>query len=147
MRAKDFLKQLPKLNKMIENKIAEKEQWKSVALCSTSFNTSERVQTTPNPQKMSDAIVRCLDIEKEIDQCIDALVDTKKDVISVIEQLEATEYDVLHKVYVQNITLDIVADKYDNSYSWATTIHGKALKNVQKILDEREKEEEDQKNE
>lgn len=137
MRAKDFLKQLPKLNKMIENKIAEKEQWKSVALCSTSFNTFERVQSTPNPQKMSDAIVRCLDIEAEIDQCIDALVDTKKDVISVIEQLEATEYDVLHKVYVQNITLDIVADKYDKSYSWATTIHGQALKNVQKILDER----------
>ena len=141
MRAKDFLKQLPKLNKMIENKMAEKEQWKSVALGTTSFSTSERVQSTPNPQKMSDAVVRCLDIEAEIDQCIDALVDTKKDVISVIEQLEVTEYDVLHKVYVQNITLDIVADKYDRSYSWATTIHGQALKNVQKILDEREKEE------
>lgn len=141
MRAKDFLKQLPKLNKMIENKMAEKEQWKSVALGTTSFNTSERVQSTPNPQKMSDAIVRCLDIEAEIDQCIDALVDTKKDVISVIEQLEVTEYDVLHKVYVQNITLDIVADKYERSYSWATTIHGQALKNVQKILDERGSEE------
>lgn len=137
MRAKDFLKQLPKLNKMIENKMAEKEQWKSIALGTTSFSTSERVQSTPNQQKMSDAVVRCLDIEAEIDQCIDALVDTKKDVISVIEQLEATEYDVLHKVYVQNITLDIVADKYERSYSWATTIHGQALKNVQKILDER----------
>lgn len=141
MRAKDFLKQLPKLNKMIENKMAEKEQWKSVALGTTSFSTSERVQSTPNPQKMSDAVVRCLDIEAEIDQCIDALVDTKKDVISVIEQLEVTEYDVLHKVYVQNITLDIVADKYERSYSWATTIHGQALKNVQKILDERGSEE------
>lgn len=141
MRAKDFLKQLPKLNKMIENKMAEKEQWKSVAMQTTSFNTSERVQSTPNPQKMSDAVIRYIDIEAEIDQCIDALVDTKKDVISVIEQLEATEYDVLHKVYVQNITLDIVADRYDKSYSWATTIHGQALKNVQKILDEREKEE------
>lgn len=141
MRAKDFLKQLPKLNKMIENKMAEKEQWKAVALRTTSFSTSERVQSTPNPQKMSDAVVRCMDIEAEIDQCIDALVDTKKDVISVIEQLEATEYDVLHKVYVQNITLDIVADKYERSYSWATTIHGQALKNVQKILDERGSEE------
>ena len=141
MRAKDFLKQLPKLNKMIENKMADKEQWKSVALGTTSFSTSERVQSTPNPQKMSDAVVRCLDIEAEIDQCIDALVDTKKDVISVIEQLEVTEYDVLHKVYVQNITLDIVADKYERSYSWATTIHGQALKNVQKILDERGSEE------
>lgn len=140
MRAKDFLKQLPKLNKMIENKMAEKEQWKSVALNTTSFNSSDRVQSTPNQQKMADAVVRCIDIEKEIDQCIDALVDTKRDVISVIEQLEATEYDVLHKVYVQNITLDIVADRYERSYSWATTIHGQALKNVQKILNEREKE-------
>lgn len=141
MRAKDFLKQLPKLNKMIENKMTEKEQWKSVAMQTTSFNTSDRVQSTPNQQKMSDAVVRYIEIETEIDQCIDALVDTKRDVISVIEQLEATEYDVLHKVYVQNITLDIVADRYDKSYSWATTIHGQALKNVQKILDERGTEE------
>lgn len=153
MKAKDFLNQLEKLDKMIENKMFEKEQWKSIALGVGSGGESvkvlvkgkyelqnmEKVQSTCNPHKMADAIDRYIDIEAEIDQCIDKLIDTKKDVISVIEQLNATEYDLLHKVYVQYMTLDEVATLKDKTYSWATTVHGRALKKVQDILDEREK--------
>ena len=65
------------------------------------------------------------------------MIDKKKDVISVIEHLNATEYDILHKVYVQYFTLDEVAEMYEKTYSWATTVHGRALRNVQKILDSR----------
>ena len=51
--------------------------------------------------------------------------------------MDATEYDILHKVYVQFFTLYDVADIYEKSYSWVTSIHGRALANVRKILDER----------
>ena len=140
MNARDFLKQLKKLNKMIENKLNEKEQWKSIATGTTSQMGGERVQSSGSQQKMADAVARFIDIEKEIDKCIDNLVDTKKDVIAVIEQLNASEYDLLHKVYVQFFTLQEVADLYDKSISWAKTIHKRGLKNVQRILDERQKE-------
>ena len=149
MNAKNFLKQLKKLDKMIENKILEKAQWRSIAVGTTSSSQSvkingvlhnmEKVQSSGNQQKMADAIDRYVDIESEINQCIDRLIDTKKDVINVIEQLNTTEYDLLHKVYVQYLTLEDVADAYDKTYSWATTVHGRALKHVQKILDERER--------
>ncbi len=149
MKAKDFLKQPEKLDKMIKNKMIEKEQWKSIAMGTTSGGQSvkingvlhnmEKVQSSGSQQKMADAVSRYIDIEAEIDQFIDRLIDTKKDVISVIEQLNAIEYDLLHKVYVQYITLDDVACLYDKTYSWATTVHGRALKNVQNILNEREK--------
>ena len=149
-KAKDFLKQLKKLDKMIENKLIEKEQWKAIATGTTASSQSvkingvlhnmERVQSSGSQQKMADAIDRYIDIEKEIDDCIDKLVDTKKDVISVIEQLNATEYDLLHKVYVQFITLFDVAEMYGKTYSWATTVHGRALKKVQDILNKRSKE-------
>lgn len=134
--AKEFLKQLKKLDKLIENKLAEKEQWKSVAL-GTTVQLSEKVQTSGNQQKMADAVGRYIDIESEINDCIDSLIEKKKDVISVIEQLNATEYDILHKVYVQYLTLYDVADIYDRSYSWVTSVHGRALNNVKKILEER----------
>ena len=135
MNAKDFLRQVEKLDKLIENKLVEKQQWKSIARGTSSHSDGERVQSSGSQQKMADAIARYVDIESEIDKCIDILVDTKNEVISVIERLNTTEYDILHKVYIQHKTLYEVADIYGNSYSWATTIHGRALKNVQKILD------------
>lgn len=140
MNARNFLKQPKKLDKMIENKLIEKEQWKSIATGTTAQMGGERVQSSGSQQKMADAIARFIDIEKEIDECIDNLVDTKNDVIAVIEQLNASEYDLLHKVYVQFLTLQEVADLYEKSISWAKTIHKRGLKNVQRILDERQNE-------
>lgn len=137
MRAKDFLGQLKKLDAMITNKLIEKEQWQVIASGSTAQTGGERVQSSGNLHKMEDAICRYIDMEAEINECIDRLIDTKRDVLRVIEQLNATEYDVLHKIYVQYITFDDVADAYDKTYSWATTVHGRALKNVQRILDSR----------
>lgn len=139
MQAKAYLKQLEKLDRLIENKLAELEQWRAVATCTTQQLTADRVQTSGNPQKMADAVCKIVEIEGEIDAFIDRLVDTKREVISSIERLNPTEYDVLHKVYVQYFTFDDVAVKKGKSYSWVTTVHGRALKNVQRMLDEREK--------
>lgn len=139
MKAKDYLRQLKMLDRLIENKLAEKEQWKAMATSTTQQLTADRVQTSGNPQKMADAVCKIIEIEAEIDACIDNLVDTKRDVIKTLERLNPTEYDLLHKVYVQFLTFEEVADKKGKSYSWVTTVHGRALKNVQRILDGRRK--------
>ena len=139
MKAKDYLRQLEKLDKMIENKLAELDQWKAKSTCTTQQLTADRVQSSGNPQKMADAVCKIIEIEGEIDAFIDRLVDTKREVISTLERLNPTEYDVLHKMYVQYFTLEEVSIKKGKSYSWATTIHGNALKSVQRMLDEREK--------
>lgn len=137
MTAKEFLQQIRKMDKLIENKLAEVQQWKDIATNTSPNMTGERVQSSGNPHKMSDAIGRYIDLEREINQDIAKLVDAKKDVISVIEQLNATEYDVIHKIYVQYLTFDEVAYACKHSRSWATTIHGMALKHIQELLDKR----------
>ena len=137
MTAKEYLKQIEKLDLMINNKIEEIAQWKDVALKVTAFSEGDRVQSSSGKQKMADAINRCIDIEAEVNQLIDNLYEVKRDIISTIEQLNATEYDLLHKVYVQHKTLQDVADECYRSYSNITTLHGRALVSVQKILDER----------
>ena len=139
MKAKEYLRQLQKLDRLIENKLAEKEQWKAMATSTTQQLSADRVQTSGNPQKMADAICKMIEIEGEIDACIDNLINTKREVISTIERLNPIEYDLLHKMYVQYFTLDDIAIKNNKSYSWATTIHGIAMKKVQRMLDEREK--------
>ena len=137
MKAKEFLNQIKKIDRMIENKCIEKEQWKAIATSTTTHSFGERVQSSGNQQKMADAVTKFVDIDKEIDECMDKLIRVKKDVINAIEKLESVEYDLLHKVYIQNMTLYDVASAYDKSYTSITTVHGRALKNLQIILDER----------
>lgn len=134
--AKTYLKQVEKLDKQIANKLVEREQWRDIALGITANIGGEKVQTSGSQQKMADAVVKCVDMENEINNLIDDLVNTKRKVIATIEQLESpTEYDILHKRYIQYWSLQEIADKYRKDYGWATTCHGRALKNVQNILD------------
>lgn len=135
MKAKDYLQQMEKLNAIIQNKMIERLQWREIALGVTSYTEGERVQSSKRPGKMADALDRCVDIEKEIDSLIDKLIDTRKEIIGVIELLSATEYDVLHKRYIQGMTFDEIGAAKHKSKSWATTVHGRALQNLNKILE------------
>ena len=137
MRAKDYLQQVGKLDRLIENKLIEIEQWKAIATGTTAHSDGDRVQASGSQQKMADAVCKYVAIQEEIDRYIDELVDIKQDVIHTIETLPVIEYDLLHKVYIQGKNLYEVAGMYHKSYSWTTTAHGRALKRVQKILDER----------
>lgn len=139
MKAKDYLQQISKLDKMIQNKMIEKEQWKDMATSTTASSDGERVQSSGSQQKMADAVCKYVAIEAEINSQIDKLIELKKDVISTIEQLPSTEYDLLHIVYIQFKSFEEAAEIYKKTYSWATTVHGRALKHVQDILDGRRK--------
>ena len=137
MDAKEYLKQPGRLDLRIKNKLIEKQQWKEIALGITANMDGKRVQSTSaTKSKMADAVDRCVDMEAEIDRLIDEMINTKKEVIHTIEQLDsATEYNVLHMRYIQYLSLQEIADHYHRDYGWVTTTHGRALKSVQDILD------------
>lgn len=135
MRAKDFLQSALKIDKMIENKMYEKSQWVAIATSTTANCNGERVQSSGSKQKMADAVEKYMELEKEIDRYIDELVKKKNEIIKIIEQLPAVEYDLLHKIYIQGKTLYGFADENNKTYSSVTTLHGSALKKVQDILD------------
>lgn len=137
MKAQFYLRQLDHLETLIQNKMIEKEQWRDIALGVTARYEGERVQSSGNQQKMSEAMDRLVDIEREIDSIIDRQIDTRLDIIKTIEQLKPKEYKVLHMLYIQNKSFKEVAACCGKSHSWATSIHGIALANLQKILDDR----------
>lgn len=137
MTAKEYLLQVKKLDMMISNKLAEVEHWKSIATSTTISGDGERVQSSGSQQKMADAVARYMDIEREINAAIDKLVERRKEIIKTIEQLPPIEYDILHKVYIQGRDFFDVADVYNKSYSWVTTVHGRSLKHLQGILNRR----------
>lgn len=144
MKAQEYLRQLKKLDKLIENKLAERDQWFAITTAVTQRLSADRVQTSSNPHKMEDAVLKLMEVEKELDAAIDAFVDAKREIIATVTKLSETNetyYDVLHKIYVQYCTLDEVADMYKKSRNWADQTHGRALNVVQRFIEERERNE------
>ena len=134
--AKSYLLQVERLDARITNKLIERQQLRDIALGITANIGGERVQSSGSQQKMSEAIEKWLDMEKEINSVIDELIETKKKVIDTIEKIYSpTEYKILHMRYIQHISLKDIAIKLNREYSWVTTTHGRALKSVQNILD------------
>ena len=136
--AKEFLQQVEKLDILIAHKLIEKQQWRDIAGSITAVMESERVQSSGKKSKMQDAIDKCIDMAYEIDHVIDQYVEKKKEVIRVIEQVQnPTWYKVLHMKYIQHLDLSEIADRCNGSYDWAKSAHSKAMKIVQKLLDEK----------
>ena len=136
MKAEEFMQQIQKVNSMLENKRLEKEQLMAIAT-GTTVQIREKVQTSGTKQKMAEAVNSYVDLENGD---IKELIKQREEAIRVIEQLNVKYYNVLHKIYVQNVELSDLATAYDRSYSWATTNKARALDSLQKLLDERKRE-------
>ena len=137
-KAQLYLERVEMIDSIITNKLIEQRQWKDIALGITANMSGERVQSSGSKSKMADAIGKCVDIESEIDKMIDMLIEVKKEVIKTIEQLDnPTEYNVLHKRFIQYKSLQEIADDYGKEYGWATTTLGRAMVHVAAILDKR----------
>lgn len=132
--ARKFLERIKKLDVVIQNKITEKAQWEALALATTSRLSEDKVQTTPNPQRKSEALEKVIDIELEIERLIDRLIYEKREVLQMIEQLPAIEYDTLHRMYLQYFELSDIAKKHKKSYGWAKNMHYRSLVHLQELL-------------
>lgn len=138
--ARQYLQSVVKLDKLIANKLKEIEQWRSIAEGTSVSANADRVQTSPKPDKMENAVIRFVDLQNKANEMIDKYIDMKEDVISLIEAVDdAIMYDILHKRYIDNIPLVEIAYSYDVSVDTINRKHKKALKKVQEIMDERKK--------
>lgn len=134
-KAQKFLERVEMIDTIIENKLIEQRQWKALAYSITANMEGERVQSSGSKSKMADAVIKCLTLADEIPECVDKLIAEKQKVVQTIEKLYSpTEYKILHLRYIQYIPLSQIAEKLDWEYSRVTTAHGRAVKNVERIM-------------
>ena len=135
-KAQKYLEKVEKLDAIITNKLIEQRQWKEIALGITANMGGEKVQSSGSQSKMADALNKCIDMEAEIDRAVDKLIDKKREVIATIEALESpSEYRLLHARYIQHIELKEIAEMWGKEYTTITTMHGRAIANVQRIME------------
>jgi DNA-directed RNA polymerase specialized sigma24 family protein len=135
-KAQIFLERVEKIDTIVKNKLIEQRQWRELAMSISANMEGERVQSSSPKSKLENAVVNCVAMEDEIAEAVDKLIAEKKKIVNTIEKLYSpTEYKILHMRYIQYISLSDIADRLDKEYTWVTTTHGRALKNVQKMIE------------
>lgn len=135
MTAEEYLKQIKMIDAIIINKKKEYRRWKDIADgYGGGFSVSERVQTTRNLQRGSDAIIEYISIEQEIS----SLEKKRKGIIATIESLPCDEYMVIYAVFVDGYMVKELPSLIHKSLSSVKRTKAKALEHVQMMIDKKE---------
>ena len=133
MDTKQCLNQISRLDRMIQNKLAEISQLRELAMSVSAVKNEERVQTTPNFDKIGTAYCKIEEMEEKLDKLIDEYVDKKNLIISQIDGIEnETYYEILFARYIEKKTFEKIADEMTYSFRNVTRIHGRALQEFEK---------------
>ena len=133
MTAERFIQRVRHIDMILANKLKEYKRWVDTAEGLGGFSTGDRVQSSRNLQKIPDAIGRYIDLERDIEK----LKRERSDILRVLESLPSEEYDLLYKLYVEDFKLKELAYFYKRSYDWAKKKKRLALRDLQRLLDER----------
>ena len=134
MDTKQYLSQIERLDKMIQNKLSEIYQLKTMACSVTVSNEKERVQTSSDNDRLGSTVAKIVDLEKETDMLVDRFIDKRSHIISQIDGLDNIDYyHVLSMRYVARDTFETIAKKTNWSIRRVFSIHGDALKEFEKL--------------
>lgn len=128
MTTKEYLNQISRLNRMINNKLVEIQQLRDLALGISSISTGERVQSTPDFDKIGSKMAKIDELEKNLDETIDKYVDLKNRIIGQIESMEdEITYNILFSRYIEKKQFELIAIEMEYSWRQIIRLHGKAL--------------------
>lgn len=133
--AKKYLEEIERYNSVIENKLAEIDQLKSLATSITTATSDTPVQSSGNNDRIGKIVADIADKEAELKRLVDELVDERNERIKIIEQLEdRLQYTVLYKRYMKLMKIEDIAEEEHYSRQWISAIHSQGIKNIQRIL-------------
>lgn len=134
MTTKEYLSKIERLEKMIQNKLAEIYQLKTMACSVTVSGENERVQTSSDKDRMGSTVAKIVDLEKETDHLVDSFINQRNHIIDQIDGIEDMNmYHVLSSRYVGKKTFDEIASDMNYSRMQINRIHGKALLEFEKL--------------
>ncbi len=133
MQTREYLNQISRLNRMINNKLVEIQQLREMACNVTAIQNDERVKTTPDPDRMGVTFSKIDEMERELDKMIDGYVEKKNVIISQIDSMDDENvYNILFARYIEKKTFEVIATEMNYSFRNITRLHGRALKEFEK---------------
>ena len=133
MKTKDYLSQVSRLNKMINNKLSEISQLRELSVSISAIGNDEKVQTSPNFDKIGTAIAKIDELESNLDKMIDEYLVKRERIIAQIDTMEEESvYQILFSRYIEKKTFEKIATEMEYSWRQIVRLHGKALQQFEK---------------
>ena len=124
MTTKEYLSQIKKLERMIQNKLIECSQLRAIASSVTISNDNERVKTSPEKDKIGAVVSKIVDIENEVDR----MIDKRCSIVNQIDNINDTDmYDILAKVYILGRDLKVIAIERGVTYRHISRLYKSAI--------------------
>lgn len=135
MTAKEYMEQARYLDMQINSKIEQVKTLNELATKVTTVYSDMPHSPNRNTGRMEETVAKMIDLESEIDRDIDALVDLKREIMRVVNSVESAEYrTILEMRYLQFKKWEQIALLMSTDLRWVYRMHGKALKEVQQII-------------
>ena len=135
MTAKVYLSQARRIDQRVNSKLEQARSLRVLAEKATSTLTNIFEKGARNVSRMEDVIAKMVDLEAEINGDIDALVDLKREIITVINRLENTEYQILLELrYLNFMRWETIAMEMDCSLQHMFKLHAAALREIESSI-------------
>lgn len=151
MKAKEYLKEIRKLDNQIDADFEELECLEALATKTTSVLGNEKVQSSGSQQKMAECVGKIIEMQYKLNQEINKYIEHKMEVRELVRKAcDADCMTLLRKKYfgvydkenhrIVYRTWEQIAIEMNFTYQWVSGgLHQRALAQVQKALDERNK--------
>lgn len=129
MTTKDYLNQISRLNRMINNKLTEITQLRELSCSISAIRNEEKVKSSSDPDKIGSTYAKIDEMERNLDKTIDEYADKKNLIIGQIDGIEDEDYyNILFSRYIEKKTFEVIATEMKYSWRQIIRLHGKALK-------------------
>lgn len=129
MTTKDYLNQISRLNRMINNKLTEITQLRELSCSISAIGNEEKVISSSDPDKIGATYAKINEMERNLDKMIDEYIEKKNLIIGQIDGIENEDcYNILFSRYIEKKTFEVIATEMKYSWRQIIRLHGKALK-------------------
>ena len=133
MNTVQYLNQLSMMKSIIKTKRMEISDLKEMIYGISSPNYKEKVQTTPNFDKIGSCIAKIDERERELLLSVNQYVEKAKEIENQIEEMDSkNDYEVLSRRYIGCMGFEEISKRMNYSRRQITRIHQKAIKNFEK---------------
>ena len=120
------LKEIKRIELLIDRKREQLERTRSLA---ESMTTRLKVTGIKGTAEREDARLRIIELEEEISRQIDKLIDTKLEVMKIIDDIDNADVaDILYMRYFEHMKWEEIANRKHYSLDWVFKLHREGLK-------------------
>lgn len=129
MQAKTYLKKIKRLDSFVKAKQEELEEIRTKAESIGSIDyAADRVQTSPNPDKLTNNVINLITQQKKYEDAIESLYALKAEAEERIEGIPNDDYRLLLTLrYLRFKTFEEIAVEMEFTFQWVHELHKRAL--------------------